>query len=121
MSGDIEPRRTPTDHMHGNRRHDHPGGDRPHDHIQQSSPGVMQVVPKSPAVAVALSFLIPGLGSMTSGEAGMGVFILVCYVFAWASALFLIGFILAPAVWIWGMVAAHGAARRWNYRHGILS
>lgn len=81
----------------------------------------MQVAPKSPALAVFLSFLIPGLGSMTSGEGGMGTVILACYIVSWFLTLALIGFVLVPVVWIWGMVAAHGAARRWNYDHGIES
>ena len=34
---------------------------------------------------------------------------------------FLVGFIAAPAVWIWGMVAANNDAHKWNRAHGILS
>ena len=58
---------------------------------------------------------------MTSGAGGVGALILACYVVSWISALFLIGFVLAPAVWIWGMIHAHSAAVRWNAAHGIVS
>ena len=81
----------------------------------------VQVAPKSPAQAVVLSLFIPGLGSMTSGAAGIGTLILGCYIVSWILTLVLIGFILAPAVWIWGMIHAHGAARQWNLNHGIIS
>jgi hypothetical protein len=81
----------------------------------------VQVAPKSPGQAVLLSFLIPGLGSMTSGAGGIGSLILVCYVISWISTLFIVGFLLVPCVWIWGMIQAHSSARRWNAQHGIIS
>jgi len=81
----------------------------------------VQIAPKSPVAAVFMSMLIPGLGSMTSGESSTGVVILVCWLVSIVSMLALIGVLLVPVVWIWGMVHAHGAARRWNYNHGIIS
>jgi TM2 domain-containing membrane protein YozV len=79
------------------------------------------VQPHSAALAVVASFFIPGLGSMLNDKVGKGIGILVLSILAWISAIFLIGFVLGPAVWIWGMVAANNDARKWNRAHGILS
>jgi len=38
----------------------------------------------------------------------------------WTAAA-LIGFLVIPAVWVWGMVDAYQGAKSWNARHGILS
>jgi TM2 domain-containing membrane protein YozV len=76
---------------------------------------------RSAAAAVIASLFIPGLGSMLNEKAGKGILILACYIVALVSCMFLIGFILAPAVWIWGMVAANSDAHKWNRAHGILS
>jgi len=80
-----------------------------------------QVQPHSAALAVVASFFIPGLGSMLNDKVGKGIGILILSILAWVSVIFLIGFVLGPAVWIWGMVAANNDARRWNRAHGILS
>ena len=76
---------------------------------------------RSAAVAVIASLFIPGLGSMLNEKVGKGILILACYAIAWLTTLVLIGFVLAPAVWIWGMVAANNDAHAWNRAHGILS
>jgi TM2 domain-containing membrane protein YozV len=81
----------------------------------------VHVAPKSPGLAVFLSFLIPGLGSMTSGSGGVGTLILVSYIFSWLLTTLVIGFVLVPVVWIWGMIHANSAAVRWNANHGIIS
>lgn len=81
----------------------------------------VQIMPKSPGLAVFLSFLIPGLGSMTSGSGGIGAIILAVYVFGWLTAWLLIGIPIILGAWIWGMIHAHGAAVRWNREHGIVS
>jgi len=85
-------------------------------------PGTYQQVQgRSAAVAVLASLLVPGLGSMLNDEVGKGILILACYVVAVITCFFLIGFVLAPAVWIWGMVAANTDAHAWNRAHGMLS
>jgi TM2 domain-containing membrane protein YozV len=76
---------------------------------------------RSAAVAVIASLFIPGLGSMLNEKVGKGILILACYIVAWVTTIVLIGFVLAPAVWIWGMVAANNDAHAWNRAHGILS
>ncbi len=80
------------------------------------------IQPKNPAVAVVASLLLPGLGSMISGNAGMGVLILCLYAVSFVFwLLFLIGVPFTIGFWIWGMVQAHADAVKWNRQHGILS
>lgn len=81
----------------------------------------MQVAPKSPAVALLISFFIPGVGSMVNGEVGVGVAILAAYLFSLILIVVFIGILLAPVVWVLGMVHAYTGARRWNTAHGIIS
>jgi len=83
--------------------------------------GYHQVQPHSAALAVVASFFVPGLGSMLNEKVGKGIGILACYFFSIILCFFLIGFVLAPAAWVWGMVAANNDANRWNRAHGILS
>ena len=81
----------------------------------------MRVAPKSPSAAIILSFLIPGVGSMYAGRAGIGALILGCCVVSWLLSFVLIGIPFLFATWVWGMIHAHGAAVRWNKQYGILS
>jgi TM2 domain-containing membrane protein YozV len=80
-----------------------------------------QVQPHSAALSVVASFFIPGLGSMLNEKVGKGIGILACYIVAVISIAVLVGFVLAPAVWIWGMVAANNDAHKQDRTHGILS
>ena len=80
-----------------------------------------QVAPKSPALALLGSFFVPGLGQLMNGEVGKGVLLFCLYVFCFFLMFLLIGFLTAPAVWIWGMVDAYGGAQRWNAQRGIVS
>jgi TM2 domain-containing membrane protein YozV len=80
-----------------------------------------QVQPHSAALAVVASFFVPGLGSMLNEKVGKGVWILVGYFVSIVLCFVLIGFLLAPAMWIYGMVAANNDANKWNRAHGILS
>jgi TM2 domain-containing membrane protein YozV len=79
------------------------------------------VAPKNPGLALLASFFIPGLGSLINGKVGLGIAIFICYVIALATMLVVIGFVLVPAVWVWGMCDAYTGAKNWNRRHGILS
>jgi len=72
-------------------------------------------------VAVLASLFVPGLGSMISGNAGIGVLILVLWVLSWPATVILIGFLGVFGFWIWGMVQAHHDAVAWNRRHGLIS
>jgi TM2 domain-containing membrane protein YozV len=80
-----------------------------------------QVQPHNVALAVIASFFIPGLGSMLNEKVGKGIGILACYLAGVVLCFFLIGIVVAPAVWIWGMVAANNDVHKWNRAHGIMS
>jgi TM2 domain-containing membrane protein YozV len=80
-----------------------------------------QVQPHSAGLAVVASFFIPGLGSMLNEQVGKGIGILAAYIVSVILVFFLVGIIAAPAVWIWGMVAANNDAHKWNRAHGIMS
>lgn len=69
---------------------------------------------KNPSIAVVLSFFWPGLGQIYNGQIGKGVMFMIA---AGLSALLmwvLVGFLLYPVVWIWGMVDANSSAKRIN-------
>lgn len=85
------------------------------------APPGMTIAPKSPGVALLISFFLPGVGSMYAGSVGLGVIILVLWLISVATVFILIGWILAPACWIWGMIAACMNAQRWNRERGIIS
>ena len=80
-----------------------------------------QVAPKSPGLALLGSFFVPGLGQLMNGDAGKGVLLFFLYVLSFFLMFVLIGFLTAPAVWVWGMVDAYGGAQRWNAQRGIVS
>ena len=80
-----------------------------------------QVHPRGRAAGVVVSIFLPGVGSMINGSAGRGVLILILYAVSCLLCLVFIGFILAPAVWIWGVIDGALSADRWNRKHGIIS
>jgi TM2 domain-containing membrane protein YozV len=69
---------------------------------------------KNSGLAAVLSFLVPGLGQVYNGHIGKGISFFIGYGIAWATAIIVIGFILAPAVWIWSMVDAYKSAEKIN-------
>ena len=71
--------------------------------------------------SLVLSLFIPGVGTMAAGRVWEGLLILGCYILAGLLCLVLVGFILVPTVWIWGMWDAYKAAQKWNAAHGIIS
>jgi TM2 domain-containing membrane protein YozV len=69
---------------------------------------------KSSGIAVVLSFFIPGLGQIYNGQIGKGiVFIILAAIFAVLTTL-LIGLILYPLLWIYGMYDAYKTAAATN-------
>jgi TM2 domain-containing membrane protein YozV len=80
-----------------------------------------RVSPRGRAGGAVVSIFVPGVGSMINGSVGRGVLILVAYLVSCLLCLVLIGFILAPAVWIWGIIDGALSADRWNRKHGIIS
>ena len=67
------------------------------------------------------SFFLPGLGQLINGDAAKGVLMFLGYVFSFLLMFVLVGFLTAPAIWIWGMVDAYTGAQRWNMQRGIVS
>jgi TM2 domain-containing membrane protein YozV len=88
---------------------------------QTGQPAQLQVVPKNPAVALIVSVFLPGVGSMISGQAAVGTVILVAYLLGWVLTVVLVGFVIVPAAWVFGLVHAHQSAQRWNRDHGFIS
>lgn len=77
----------------------------------------MPAARKEPALALLVSFLIPGVGSMINGDVGPGVAFLLAYAFGWLLIVglgwILIGLVGVPiclGAWIWSMVHAYQGA-----------
>jgi len=84
------------------------------------APGMpMMTTPKNPAIALIVSFFIPGLGSMINGRIGIGVTILLVYIVGAILSFVLIGIPIAIGAWIWGMVDGYRSAQNWNRAHGL--
>ena len=84
---------------------------------QLQRPGPPAQIPRitsrrNPALSVILSFFIPGLGTMVSGDIRKGLIILglyvLCLVLAVLASVFFVFFQLG--VWVWGMVDAYRSA-----------
>jgi hypothetical protein len=73
---------------------------------------------KSPARAMAVSMLVPGLGSIRNGDLWKGLGILAGVVVSIPLTVALLGMITLPAFWFVGVVDAYDGARRWNAAHG---
>ena len=63
--------------------------------------------PKSPGLALFLSFLFAGLGQFYNGEIAKGIVMLVLTILLW---IFFLGWI----TWIWSMIDAYNGAKRLN-------
>lgn len=81
----------------------------------------MQIAPKSGAVALIVSFFLPGVGSMMNGETGKGIGILFGWIIGVVTSWLLIGLPLVFGFWLWGMIDAFTGAQKWNRAHGIIS
>ncbi len=66
--------------------------------------------PKSPALALVLSLLFPGLGQIYCGRVGRGFLFLIGCILAWLA---LLGWI----IWIWSIVDAYNIAKKMNLRY----
>jgi TM2 domain-containing membrane protein YozV len=66
--------------------------------------------PKSPGIALLLSFLLCGVGQMYNGQVGKGFLMLFGGIAAW---LVFLGWV----VWIWSMVDAYQTAKQMNLRY----
>mgnify|MGYP001073911199 CR=1 FL=1 len=63
-------------------------------------------------LAVALSFILPGLGQIYNQEFGKGVRFIIAYIISWALSFIGIGWFLLVIVWVWSMVDAYQSTRR---------
>jgi TM2 domain-containing membrane protein YozV len=82
----------------------------------QSMPVQPPIFFKNPTVATLLSFVITGLGQLYNGQILKGILFFAMTCVSIALMFVVVGFILQPAVWIWGMVDANTSAKRINQR-----
>lgn len=66
----------------------------------------------NPFVAAALSALFPGLGQLYNRELERGIAFMVASFLAALSAIFLVGFVLYPVVWLYAIYDAYSRADR---------
>lgn len=59
---------------------------------------------KNVLLSAILSFLFPGLGHLYLGLNTKGISFIIAYIVSWALMFLLIGFVLAPIVWIWALI-----------------
>jgi len=78
--------------------------------------------PKSGGVAVILSFFIPGLGHLYTGNPLSAVLWFVGDVICWVIGFLTggIGFIILPFVWLGAMIHAYISASNFNIRHHAI-
>lgn len=74
---------------------------------------------KSPILSLVLSLVLPGLGTIINGETGKGIGIMVGFFVSVILIVVVIGFLLAPAVWAFGLYDAFQGAKKWNVQHGF--
>jgi len=65
-----------------------------------------------PGVAVALSFLLPGLGQIYNQEFRKGAGFIIAYIISWVLSFVVVGWFFLVIVWIWSMVDAYQSAGR---------
>ncbi len=71
---------------------------------------------KSPGVAAVLCFFYCGLGQIYNGQIAKGILLFCAYSLSLGLMLVLIGFVLAPLLWIYGMYDAYSTAEAHNRR-----
>jgi len=69
---------------------------------------------KTPAVAILLSFIIPGAGQIYNGEAGKGIGMIIAYIICWAASALVLPIFILIGLWIWGMIDANTVAKNFN-------
>jgi hypothetical protein len=83
-------------------------------------PVFQATVPRNPVPGIIASLFVPGLGSIINGSPILGGTILTLFVVCLLMGAF--GLVLViPVIWLWGLIDAAYAARRWNKRHGMTS
>lgn len=72
---------------------------------------------RNPAASLLASLFVPGVGTMINGETGKGTLILGAWLIGLLLVLAVIGILIVPAVWIYGLYDAYEGARRYNLAH----
>jgi len=74
----------------------------------------MSIQTKSAGLALFLSLIFPGLGQLYNGNSNKGIKLVVFSIISIALFLVLIGFLIYPILWLYGMVDAYSEANRIN-------
>lgn len=69
---------------------------------------------KNPGLAAVLSFFVVGLGQIYNGQVGKGIALFIAAGVSGLLCTIIIGFILLPVVWIYGVYDAYKTADRLN-------
>lgn len=81
----------------------------------------MNINQKNPGLAAVLSFLITGLGQIYNGQIGKGIGLLIAAVVSAALCTVIIGFVLLPIIWIYGIYDAYKTAEKINQGGGVAA
>jgi len=79
-----------------------------------TSPTNLPIERKNEGLAAVLSFFVPGLGQIYNGQIGKGIVMIVLGIVIAFSIILLIGFILYPIFWLWGIYDAFSTAKKIN-------
>jgi len=74
----------------------------------------MTLPPKNPGLAAVASFFFAGLGQIYNGEVFKGFLLMMIQVINVILMIVLIGFVLYPIVWVYGIWDAYKTAERYN-------
>lgn len=69
---------------------------------------------KNPGLAAVLSFFIIGLGQIYNGQIGKGILLFGCAIVCGFLTLILIGYLLLPFLWLYGIYDAYKTADKLN-------
>lgn len=72
------------------------------------------IVYKNPGLAAVLSFFWMGLGQIYNGQIAKGIVFIVAYAISWLLWLIVIGMIITPLLWAYGMYDAYKSAEKLN-------
>jgi TM2 domain-containing membrane protein YozV len=95
-----------------------------HPQQQYARPTTVMITPKSPGIAVLLSFLWLGAGHLYCNRIGVGIALMIWDAFLILLSLTLIGWIISGPLWVVSvipvMILAAKAATKSNERNGLI-
>ena len=74
----------------------------------------MTLPPKNPGLAAVASFFFAGLGQIYNGEITKGLLLMAIQIVNVVLMIFLIGFVLYPIIWVYGIWDAYTTAEKYN-------